>query len=82
MYILKKWPNGGSSQSIALLNRRAMTLKLTGTGGQADRQTDRQTGGQDHVLSQADALTKKLQDPLQFSNLVTLKRTKVSSAAI
>ena len=28
--------------------------KLTGTGGQADRQTDEQ----DHVLSQADALTK------------------------
>ena len=28
--------------------------KLTGT----DRQTDRQTGAQDHVLSQADALTK------------------------
>ena len=31
-----------------------MTMKLTGTGGQEDRQTD----GQDHVLSQADALTK------------------------
>ena len=29
--------------------------KLTGT----DRQADRQTDGQDHVLSQADALTKK-----------------------
>ena len=29
--------------------------KLTGTGGQDDRMTD----GQDHVLSQADALTKK-----------------------
>ena len=28
--------------------------KLTGTNGQADRQAD----GQDHVLSQADALTK------------------------
>ena len=30
--------------------------KLTGTGGQDDRMTD----GKDHVLSQADALTKKL----------------------
>ena len=30
-------------------------MKLTRTDGQADRQT----GGQDHVLSQADALTKK-----------------------
>ena len=30
-------------------------MKLTGTGGQADGQT----GEQDHVLSQADALTKK-----------------------
>ena len=28
--------------------------RLTGTDGQADRQTD----GQDHVLSQADTLTK------------------------
>ena len=26
--------------------------------GQADRQADRMTDGQDHVLSQADALTK------------------------
>ena len=31
--------------------------KLTGT----DRQTDRQADGQDHVLSQADALTKNCQ---------------------
>ena len=31
---------------------------LTGTDGQAGRQTDRQTDGQDHVFSQADALTK------------------------
>ena len=30
---------------------------MTGTG----RQTDRQTDGQDHVLSQADALTKNSQ---------------------
>ena len=28
--------------------------------GQAGRQTDRQTGAQDYVLSQADALTKNL----------------------
>ena len=34
------------------------TLKLTGTDGQADRQTGGQTDRQDHVLSQADALTK------------------------
>ena len=27
---------------------------------QADRQTDKKTDGQDHVLSQADALTKKV----------------------
>ena len=32
-----------------------MTLKLTGTGGQADRQAD----GQGHALCQADTLTKK-----------------------
>ena len=31
-------------------------MKLTGTG----EQTDRQTGKQDHVLSQADALTKNI----------------------
>ena len=31
-----------------------MTMKLTGTGGQTKRRTDKQ----DHVLSQADALTK------------------------
>ena len=46
----KKWPHGGSSQSVAQLQRRVTTLKLTGTGGRTD--------GQDHVLSQADALTK------------------------
>ena len=34
--------------------------KLTGTGGQADRQTDEQ----DHVLSPAGALTKKYSWPL------------------
>ena len=50
----KKWPHGGSSQSVAQLQRRTMAMKLTGT----DRQADRQTDGQDHVLSQADALTK------------------------
>ena len=33
--------------------------KLTGTDRQADRQTDRQADEQDHILSQADALTKK-----------------------
>ena len=44
--------------------------KLTGTGGQVDRRTDGQTGEQDHVLSQADALTKKLLDsPFNQSNL-------------
>ena len=35
------------------------TLKLTGMDGQAGRQTGGQTDRQDHVLSQADALTKK-----------------------
>ena len=39
------------------------TLKLTGTDRQEDRgtggQADRRTDGQDHVLSQADALSKK-----------------------
>ena len=44
----------GSSQSVALLGCHATPIKLTGTGGQADRQTDEQA----HVLSQADALTK------------------------
>ena len=44
----------GSSQGVAYLQRCATTLKLTGTGGQADRQTDRQA----HLLSQADTLTK------------------------
>ena len=35
--------------------------KLTGTNSrQTDGQTDRRTDGQDHVLSQADALTKKI----------------------
>ena len=34
-------------------------MKLTGTDRQADRQADRQMDAQDHVLSQADALTKK-----------------------
>ena len=52
---VQKWPHGGSSQSVAYLQHHAKTLKLTGTDGQADRMTD----GQDHVLSQADALTKK-----------------------
>ena len=47
----KEWPHRGSSQSVAYLRCRAMTLKLTGT--------HRQTDGQDHVLSQADALTNK-----------------------
>ena len=37
---------------------RVTTLKPTGLGGQMDRQTDRKTDGQDHLLSQADALTK------------------------
>ena len=36
--------------------------KIAGTDGQAGRQAHRQTGrqtdGQDHILSQADALTK------------------------
>ena len=50
----KRWPLGGRSQ----IRRPATILKLTGTGGQTDRQTDRQTDGLDHVLSQADALTK------------------------
>ena len=49
----QKWPHGGSSQSVAYLQRCAMTMKLTGTDGQ--------TGGQtDHVLSQADALIKNV----------------------
>ena len=38
-------------------------MKLSGTDGQSDRQSDGQmdgqVDGQDHVLSQADALTKK-----------------------
>ena len=38
MIVTKKWPHGGSSQSVAQLLRRATTMKLTGT--------DRQTGGQ------------------------------------
>ena len=41
-----------------MLRRCAMTMKLTRTDEQAVRQTDRWTDGQDHVLSQADALTK------------------------
>ena len=31
----KKWPHGGSSQSVAYLQRCVTTLKLTGTDGQA-----------------------------------------------
>ena len=34
-------------------------MKLTGTDRGTDRQTDRRTDGQDYVLSQADAMTKK-----------------------
>ena len=36
------------------------TIKLTGTDRRTDRQTDPQTDGQDHVLSQADALIKDI----------------------
>ena len=57
--IVQKWPHGGSSQSVAKLQRCVTTLKLNGTDGQAGRQAGRQTDRQDHVLSQADALTKK-----------------------
>ena len=41
-----------------------MTLKLTGIDGRTDRRTD----GQEHVLSQADALTKKIEGVLGFQN--------------
>ena len=54
MLTVEKWPNGSSSQSVAQLRLCTKTMKLTGTGGQ----TDGQTGGQDHILNQADALTK------------------------
>ena len=50
-YGKEKLPHGGSSQSVVYLQRRTTAMKLTGT--------DRRTDGQDHVLSQADALTKK-----------------------
>ena len=66
--ITKKWPHGGSSQSVAQLQHHSMILKLTGitgTGGQTDKQADRQ----DHVLSQADALTKIFFDNIQLSQL-------------
>ena len=33
-------------------------MKLTGTDRQTDRQADSKADGQDHVLSQADTLTK------------------------
>ena len=48
----EKWPNGGSSQSQSAgwMRPHATTMKPTGTGGWTD--------GQDHVLGQADALTK------------------------
>ena len=39
---------------IVVFHQNAMTMKLTGTGGQTERRTDKE----DHVLSQADALTK------------------------
>ena len=51
---MKKWPQGGGSQSVAYLQRSVPTLKLTGTGMQADRQED----AKDYVLSQADTLIK------------------------
>ena len=62
-FTLKMAPRA-SSQSVALLQQRATTLKLTGT--------DRRTDAQDHVLSQADALTKNEQyqnDVLLFVGL-------------
>ena len=52
----KKWPHGGNIQIVAWLQCCVTTLKLTGTDGQAGRQIDRQ----DHVLSQADTLTKNV----------------------
>ena len=46
-----------------------MTLKLTGTDSQAGRRTDGRTDGQDHVLSQADALTDKKQAVMSWVKL-------------
>ena len=50
------------------------THKLTGTDRQADRQADGQAGGQDHILSQADALTKnwwKITSRYAFTSKIT-----------
>ena len=49
--ITTNWPHEGSSQSVSYLRHCTRTMNLTGT--------DRQTDGQDQVLSQANALTKK-----------------------
>ena len=40
-----------------------MTMKLTGT----DRRTGRRTDGQDHVLSQADPLTKNVKSVIGWN---------------
>ena len=43
-----------SEQCFTIVLSTKPLLKLTGTGGQVDRRTDRK----DHVLNQADAMTK------------------------
>ena len=50
----KKGPTGAVVRALPSSN-----AVLTGTDRQGDRQTDRLTDGQDHILSQADALTIK-----------------------
>ena len=52
---------------ISIVNKTSLK-RLTGTDGQAGRQTDRQ----DHVLSQADTLTKNVWSEKKFCVVVVV----------
>ena len=64
----EKWPHGGSIQSVTYLLRCKTSMKLTGT----DKRKS-------HVLSQADALTKKRNRKRKKRKIMSLQVDRLNS---